>query len=352
MEKRKHDYALDLLRFICALAVVMGHYEDQFDVHFSTLDFTTENFYYWIVNISGLFFIISGYLSYNSIDKIRNGLRFEKYYSGKLIRIVPVAAISRFFYGLMTYVTWRGKDFSVWKVLATAFLVQAGGPFTEMFVNSHLWYLSVLLLCYALFFIAIRLSRRFEINWRYACWFMVILGASAFNVTAWNNLPFIGIAASFGYMSFFTGVLLASVLENRGPNRIAVLMSLFILVSFSLLLIFRYEVMRYGMTYLMLFIYYPAIIVLIKSDVAQKLLNHKAFGFLGKITLGVYIWHMEFNILLSIADSVLHLGINFATRWAELVVILMNVAIGTGSFYLLEKPIHKALSRKLAERGI
>ena len=154
MENKKRDFALDILKFICSIIFVLTHYEAQFGVHFPVISFGFGKLYMGIVN--ELFFIVSGYLAYNSINKILNGFSFNRYFSSKVIRLVPLAAISTVLYGIMTYVTRHGAGFSVWKIVVTALGIQAGGPFNEMFVNSHLWYLSVLLLCHAVFFIVER----------------------------------------------------------------------------------------------------------------------------------------------------------------------------------------------------
>lgn len=346
MENRKRDYALDLLKFICSIIFVLTHYEAQYGVHFPVMSFGFGKLYMGIVN--ELFFIVSGYLAYNSVQRILNGLSFNRYFSSKVIRLVPLAAISTVLYGIMTYITRHGADFSVWKIIVTAIGMNAGGPFNEMFVNSHLWYLSVLLLCHAVFFIAVSLSRRLKINWRYSCFFMVVFGASISGITEWSNLPFVGFAAACGYMSFFTGVLLASVLTVYKPNLTGTFFSLFVVVSFTLLLIFKYEIMLYGILYLFIFVYYPAVIVLLESKPAQKMLDCRFFGFLGQISFGIYIWHMEFNVLLLSLDGLFHLGLNFASRWTEFAVVLINIAIGTASFYLLEKPITRALKKRFS----
>lgn len=345
MENKKRDYALDLLKFICAIIFVLTHYEAQLGLHFPRMSFAYGKVYMGIVN--ELFFIVSGYFAYNSIKRILNGQSFNRYYSSRVIRLVPLAAISTVLYGIMTYITRRGADFSVWKIIVTAVGMNAGGPFYEMFVNSHLWYLSVLLLCYAVFFIAIRSSQRLKINWRYSCFFMVVFGASISGIGEWYYMPFVGFAAACGYMSFFLGVLIASVLAEHRPKTAGTLISLFTVVCFTLLMVFKYDIMEYGVLYMLIFIYYPAIVVLFESGPVQKLLDCKLFGFLGQISFGIYIWHMEFNVLLSSANNLVHLGINFDSRWTELIVVLINIAIGIVSFYLLEKPITKALKKKL-----
>ena len=342
MENRNRDYVLDLLRFICAILMVLTHYEGLFLLEFSGIRFNGGTFYVGLVN--EMFFLLSGYLSFHTIKKIENGLSFDRYFSGKVLRLLPVAVISTVLYSIMSYVAWPDNEFSVWKVFITCLGANAGGPFREMFVNPHLWYTSVLLICYALFFIGVRLSQRLKINWRYACFFMIIVGVAAY--ARFDEIPFLRHEACRGYMSFFTGVLLSSALSGRRPGRTAVIFSLSTVVIMTLLMVFRYEIMDYGLNYMMTFLYYPAVIVLAETQPVQKVLNRKAFGILGQIAFSIYIWHFEFNVLLDIANSLLHLNINFNSRWTELIVVLLNIGIGFASYYILERPISRFIRKK------
>ncbi len=348
MESKKRDYALDFIKFLGILVVVITHYEAQFDLHFSRFSF--EDAKNDLVLVNDLFFMLSGYFSLSSIEKIRRGLSFDRYFSSKYLRLVPIAAISTVLYSIMTYILRRGVDFPIWKVIVTALCIQFGGPFNEMFVNSHLWYLSILLICYAVFFVVVRISQRLDINWRYSCLFMVVLGTSVVNIPEFNSIPYLGYAAGCGYMAFFTGVLLADILEKSAPGIVAAITSFIIVAAISLLLILRMDLMRYGLLFIMVFMFFPAIIIMLESPFFQKLLNWRLFGFIGNISLSVYVWHMEFNVLVKTADAVFHLGINFMSRWTELIMVIIDLAIGAASYYLLEKPINRAIKKRFTER--
>lgn len=342
MEKNSRDYVLDLLRFICAILMVLTHYEGMFLPTFGGIRFNGGTFYFGLVN--EMFFMLSGYLSFHSIKKIQDGLNFDRYFSAKILRLLPVAAISTVFIAVVTIRIWPENDFSVWKVIATCFGINAGGPFREMFVNSHLWYTSVLLICYAFFFIGIRLSQRMKINWRYACFFMIIVGASAY--TRFDTIPFLRHEACRGYMAFFTGVLVASMLNGKRPGKLFALLSFAAITVLTLLIVFKYEILDYGMNFIMTFIYFPAVIVLAETRFVQQLLNRKCFRILGEIAFGIYIWHFGLNTLVDIANSLLHLGINFDSRITELIMIPVNIAVGFASYYLLEKPINRFIKKK------
>lgn len=342
MDNRSRDYVLDLLRFLCAILMVLTHYEGMFTVNFSGIRFNGGRFYFGLVN--EMFFLLSGYLSFHTVKKIRDGLSFDKYFSAKVLRLLPVAFISTIIYSVMSYIAWPDNEFHVWKVIITCFGANAGGPFREMFVNPHLWYTSVLLICYAFFFIGVRLSLRLNINWRYACFFMVIIGAAAY--ARFDSVPFLRHEACRGYMAFFTGVLLSSVLSEHRPGRLSVILSLSAVVIMTLLIVLKYDIMDYGLNYMMTFIYYPAVIVLAETRSVQKILNRRLFGVLGQIAFGIYVWHFELNVLADIANSLLHLGINFDSRMTEFIMVLLNIAVGFASFYILERPINRFIKKK------
>ena len=146
-------------------------------------------------------------------------------------------------------------------------------------------------------------------------------------------------------MAFFTGVLLSSALSGRGPGKTAVILSLLAVAVMTVLIVLDYDIMDYGLNYMMTFIYYPAVIILAETGPVQRILDRKLFGILGQIAFGIYVWHFEFNVLMDIANSLLHLNINFNSRLTELIVVVLNKMIGFASFYILEKPINRAIKK-------
>ncbi len=342
MDTQRRDHALDFLKTVATLVIVLHHYERAFGLHFETLNFGNGRFYFGYA--VELFFMISGFVAFFSVQKIQNGLSFDRYFSGKVLRLLPLAALSTFVFAAMFVIVWGTKDFSLFKVIVTALCVQQGGPFNEFLVNSHLWYLSVLLICYGFFFLIVRTGQRLQIDWRYGAFFMILLGASICSAS-WD-LPYLNEFAARGYMAFFTGSLLAVTIKEHRPGMPALIVSFAAVVITVLLIIFRFEIMEYGLRFILVFVFFPALIVLFETAPLQKALDHRILGTMAQIAFNVYIWHFDFNTFCAVANDIFKLGIDFTTRKAELIVLLLITVVGVISFYLIERPVTK-LTKKI-----
>ena len=341
---KKRDHALDLLKIAATLIIVLHHYERAFDTQFNTFNFGNGVFYFgYMVE---LFFMISGFIAFSGIGKVEEGLSFDRYFRSKLVRLLPLAAFSTVVFSLMYLIVWGTEGFSLFKAIVTAACVQKGGPFDEALVNSHLWYLSVLLICYAFFFIVIRAGQRLRINWKYGCLFMIILGASITSAS-WD-LPFLNNSAARGYMSFFTGTLLAAFLAEHRPGLSAFIYGLSAVALTVILLISRYDIMEYGLSYILVFVFYPALIILFESPPLQALLDRRVLGTMAQISFNVYIWHFDLNTFCAIVNDLFELGIDYTTRTAEMTVLVLCIIIGTVSFYFIERPVTKLIKKKMA----
>jgi peptidoglycan/LPS O-acetylase OafA/YrhL len=85
-------------------------------------------------------------------------------------------------------------------------------------------------------------------------------------------------------------------------------------------------------------------------SILEKVLSLRLFAWLGTISYGIYLWHMAF------------LGGNFAEKYMPytendgqvllrfLVVLPASIAIASLSYYVLERPIMRAVSKRLALR--
>ena len=87
-----------------------------------------------------------------------------------------------------------------------------------------------------------------------------------------------------------------------------------------------------------------------KKNGMVKLTDHRIIGILGQISFNVYIWHLEINTFMSVFNDKLGLGINFHSRWTEAAIVLLDLAVGTLSFFLIERPISGLINRRLLKK--
>lgn len=342
----KREYALDVLKTLIIITVLVHHYQSKFNVSFGPLDFGNGKFYFGFM--AEILFIISGYFSVSAIEKIQNGMSFKKYFSGKYLRIVPVAAICTAVYSLIFIVFRLSDRFPLWDMYLTLLGVQAGGIFNATFINSHLWYSSVLLICYVVFYAGTRFSIKKGIKPCYVYAFLAILGTAVIYTN--TALPFLNWSSGRGYMSFFTGLILGQLLRDKRPNVLLCTLCAAVIAALTVIMVFKWDWVAGGIHYIMNFIYYPALLVLLKSSVSGRIFRFPFMGTLSQIAFNVYIWHLEILSFAEVLDDRLALGINFNAFTTELVLVLIQLAVGTASYYLIDKPLSACIKKRVLDR--
>lgn len=115
------------------------------------------------------------------------------------------------------------------------------------------------------------------------------------------------------------------------------------------MMIYRWEWVAGGINYLMTFWFYPALIIIFSSRSLTKLFDHRFIGTLGKITYDAYIWHCPNFLLLHIIPAITGKSWDLLTAKAMLVYTVGSFAVGTVSYYVLERPINHGV-KKLLEK--
>ena len=214
----ERKYSLDVLRIIATILIVFHHYGQVTGLYLEGhINYWNGRFYFGYV--VEFFFLLSGYFMYRYIGKITNGLTFKKFFLPRALRLLPLVFISGVTYEVLLGVyqkicggDWFGVSITVWGVIINALGVQDGWVFANPMVNNPTWYISVLLLCYIVFYLLTYLGKRWQIPHTYLFVFMVLLGCGA--QTYGLNLPFLNGSSCRGYYAFFFGVLLAEWLEK------------------------------------------------------------------------------------------------------------------------------------------
>jgi len=347
---KKRQYSLDFLKVCATIFVLFHHYQQYISGSFES----GINFYGGIYNFGymvELFFILSGYFMYPYIEKIRQGISFKDYYLSRYIRLIPLVAIAAFVYQFLVLVhirtvgaAWFMHSSNLWETIVAALGFQEGWVFrNNIYVNYPVWYVSVLLLCYLIFYFTTFLSKKFHISGRYFYLSFVFIGI-AINSYGWH-FPFLNEYTARGYCAFFTGVLLATYCFERNTTKRETIVSLVIIALILVLIIFHNNLVANGMHYISTFILFPAIIMVFKTPIVSKLLSHKIYQTAAQIAFNSFIWQMPLLVALLIFINNVQSGVNFISRECMWIFLFIAIITGTLSHFLIEKQFNKIISK-------
>lgn len=219
LHSSKRNYALDFLKCIATIAIVFHHYQQETGAMFR------YNFwggwFYWGYIVE-LFFLISGYVICRYVPVIYQGkMSLKQWTLKRTMRCIPMMAAGALAYEVFLYInnnvcglSWSGITPTLWGTVIASLGLQANGFFANPWVNNPAWYISVLFLCYVLFYLVTALARKWKVSPAYFYIAMVLLGCGI-EVYGLNWLILDGQLAR-GYRGFFFGLLLAMQIEKQG----------------------------------------------------------------------------------------------------------------------------------------
>lgn len=340
----KRQYSLDFLKVIATVLILFHHYQQFISGSFDT----GINFYGGKYNFGcmvELFFILSGYFMYPYIEKIEQGMLLKDFFIPRYVRLIPMVAVSAFAYQFLVLVhiktvgiAWFMDSFSLWETIVAALGFQEGWIFRgNTYVNYPVWYISVLLICYLVFYVTTRLSKMLHVSGRYFYMAMIFVGIAINSYGV--QLPFLNEYTSRGYYAFFTGVLLASYCFDRNSSKRECIISLITVMAFCGLVIFCNGLLAEGVYYLSAFALFPAVIMLFKSSIVCKLCDHSIFQTAAAIAFNSYIWQMPLLVLLLIFINKVPVEVSFISRGCMLGFLVVAIVVGIVSFLLIEKKL-------------
>lgn len=185
--EEKRIFILDTLKIIATILIVFHHYQQILNIEFNKINFFGGKFYFG--HLVELFFLISGFLMFNYIEKIKQGLSFEEFFINRLKRLLPLMTIGAISYESLIYFYSRifGEklleselDFFLGggETIISSFGIQAGWSFENPMINNLMWYVSVLILCYIIFYVITKISIIRNYKYTYFFIIMIFLGIS------------------------------------------------------------------------------------------------------------------------------------------------------------------------------
>ncbi len=354
--KRNRVYSLDVLRIVATTFILLHHFQQLTGAFYEGM----VNFYagrFVFARMNEFFFILSGYLAQApEWGKEGEQQSFRRYITPKLIRLLPLLAISALVYEVLYYLyicfgrdTWMMEGWiDIPGMIITSLGLAVGGPFVNPGINNPTWYISVLLLCHGMFYFISWLAYRFRVdrNYLYVAVILFAIGARNYEI----SLPFLTDETELGYYCFLWGNLLSRYHED-GKHRWDAKKCL-IGSGIAGVLIWLYIVHPDWMVnysgYLLAFVLYPIILSVFRSEYLERLFDHSWLGGLGKITYDVYIWHCPLLLALHVfAPGVLRrVGDSY---WYMLLFIPVAYITGTISWLLIDRPVTMVIRTRRGE---
>ncbi len=342
----KRNASLDFMKVIASILIVCHHFQQVLEVHFGRVNFYGGRFSYgYLVE---LFFIISGICAFQWIEKMTKEWTFPSFYCKRLLRLLPLTVISvivaslesMIYYHVKGY--WRlDQPFSMSGALFACLGIQAGWASNNPMINNPIWYISVLLLCYAIMYFSTWLAKRIDVSPYYLYMGIVLVGIGIQSYGI--NLPFLNFFSARGYMSFFAGILYMKIAHSLDIKKWWIQITAAVIFMFQIFLIYKGLVSNIGMD--VIFILWPSLLILFHSGLARKIIRGKIWSKWAEISFSVYIWH-----------CILLIGYLFIPRecagwlysgWGLLLTIVILQIVGILSNRFIERPLTKYLKEHL-----
>ena len=345
--KEKRNYTIDFLKIIATTFIVFHHFQQVTNTQFERFNFNNGNLYFgYLVEF---FFIISGYLMALSNErKTRTNtedfiLKIERLFPMILI-VNTVCLIAAGIYKTCLGEWWLGFPHGIWNLFLSFSLLFQGGPFgDQMGLNNPTWYVCVLLECYILYYVTCKLFHKQRFIRFVSYCFIVLLAAGMYTYNV--NFPFFTQQSTRGYTAFFIGVMLYYVIQYFPKKAIhipSLLLMLTIVISY-----FTCPELIDNQWAIATFLFFPSAFVFCMSNsTIQKLLSFFPFfesG--GKASFHVYLWHTPIFLIGDLVIRLCNVNMEY-TAGTMLLTALCLWCWGLISYYLIEKPVSKAIASK------
>lgn len=171
---------------------------------------------------------------------------------------------------------------------------------------------------------------------------MIFLGIGVHNYDI--HLPFLDNSTTRGYYSFFFGLLLYKIINKIKNINLMAAFSFLVLVVCTILFKNYTEFMR-DTSYILTYIYFPALIILFKSKLFTKVFNREFIGKLGQISFDVYLWHVPLLMLMFIVIKIFNLNINLSSYFSMACFVIICFIFGALSHFFIELPCNKIIKK-------
>lgn len=346
ISKYQRNHAIDFLKIAASIFIVFHHYTQTVYVSGKGVFFGGPFNFGSCVEF---FFIVSGYMMCRYQAAIqKHEITFKHFYGRRALRLLPLVAISAIAYELLiilyrevTGTLYAGHNLDLSGTLFDCLGIQAGWAVSNPTINNPTWFISVLLLCYLIFYVLNFLTGKKKLNVYYFYIIVVLVGMGSYSFKL--DLPFFNTYSGRGYFSFFTGILLANFLsQNRNRINKFSIVGLVLIVGTVLTVMYKARNGKnFDQSYWLTFAFYPSLIILAETNAAKKLFSSHIWSAGAIVAYNVFIWHVNLEIIY----KGLLMTIPYLAEQAEwkmmLFALVIDWIVGIVSYICIEKPLEK-----------
>ena len=359
---KKYCSRLDLLRLLAALAVAFFfHYIIVFSDSPLSGNIVGDALNKYGGYVVELFYVVSGFVMYMAYsNRIREGnVNFTKYLTDRIVRLYPAMIISV----IVTIIPmWIG--YAIWDegvsndsavTLLAIFLNMLGlnggtvsGFTAQTSVNGPSWYITVLLLCYLIFFGIIKLCRGSKGAENVAFTIVIILGI--FLYINPMNIPLMFVCNTRGYIFFFIGVFLSQIYGKVSyvGNILMCVVSIGMIAMYYFASehnLFMSDSLEFG-----LFVICPIVMFFIGFFPLEYICSNVVVKFLGGISFGIYLWNLPVFIWVKFIERYTGEEFAYGNLTTYIIIVSINCVAGILSYVLVDKLMVNAIKKRIAKQ--
>jgi peptidoglycan/LPS O-acetylase OafA/YrhL len=345
--------ATNLLRGICALSVLLGHYKFVFN---SEVDFFTkrpfDDLFSVLYDNGGesvrIFWMISGLiLTHTYINQAKVSAR--NFLVARFARLYPVHLVSLLVITLLQQISMTNfkkyemyGDNDTYHFLLNVFFIQGWGFEKSYSFNAPTWSVSVELAVYAIFFV----SQGLLFKHRLGLAIGLLLFLKIFSLSG------VSLSGLFFYnclVDFTAGVVVFFIVESFKMRRKSIVW-LGLIISFCLIFVVPARLPLLNLEPNLLKFVQLASIVLIaaQADLTNFSKYLRKIGLLGELSYSAFLWHTPILIVVNLTQESAWLSEVIGENHLFLIIYLVaTYSTSFLSFKLIERPAQRYLRQKL-----
>ncbi|MBR4021984.1 MAG: acyltransferase [Ruminococcus sp.] len=345
-------YSFDIIKIVASIFIVFHHYQQLSNSYFSGI-----NFYGGIIpfnRLVELFFLISGALIYISDNK-KNGENKLKILFKRIVRFYPISIIAFLVIFVVAEIQFRifrsfptDIDYHNLKCIFTSLtLTHRGWPILacERAINNPTWYISVLICCYVVYYLMLKISEILKIRIELLAFLFVVL-IILIDYYYCDYFYYIGVDSVRGFKCFFIGFILAYISQYISSIKKLFIIDILLIILGGGIAYF----VRQGRSIFV--IYYCLSLMVFTLLVGERCIRFSiskkmdyTISLLTSASYEVYILHVPLYAMLNLVYMCM--GIILDRSYISMIVFLIFVEIISVYIYrYIDKPLNSILCKK------